>query len=172
MRSLNERFSDTKLSNSFRFSDILSKFFAQLFLPQIQPNVSRGTFFSVLLSRRRSRPLAANAPAALRRRGGQYTWLEPIPFIFCTHLIRIYTPAFAKPPVSRWHLSAFPRKNTPIFGCLIFDVSMGLAPTIAIFGQYHETLAPHNILNVIMYRIHIRFYYTTFSANAARQNAW
>jgi hypothetical protein len=54
------------------------------------------------------------------------------------------------------------------FSTVSFDVSAGLAPTRNIC-QYHETLVSHNILNVIKYHIHIRFYYTTFSANAARQ---
>jgi hypothetical protein len=86
MRSLNERFSDTKLSNIFRQSlkkfntffpveisrvVLVKKFLAQHFFRLQTPTTfSRCTFFSVLLSRRRFRSLATNVVAAWRSGGG------------------------------------------------------------------------------------------------------
>jgi hypothetical protein len=161
MRSLNERFSVTKLSNIFDFNDVLSKFFTQLFPPQIQPTVSRCTFFSVRLSRRRFRSLAANVLAALRSGGFHYhscglqkfNFAQPFPRGYCRHC--------AKPLVRRWHLRAMEQFSA--------WRACGTCTHIRNICQYHKTFSRTNILSVTGWRIHIRFHYTTFSPNAARQ---
>ena len=49
-----------------------------------------------------SRDIAYNVPAAWRRRGVRYSSCGLQTFIFPLHFLRRYTPACAKPPVSRW----------------------------------------------------------------------
>jgi hypothetical protein len=82
----------------------------------------------------------------------------PFPRGYCRHC--------AKPLVRRWHLSVSVREIIPIFGRVNFDVSVGIAPTrnMSIVRDPCRSL----MSNVIYFHIHIRFYYTAFSTNAAR----
>jgi len=57
------------------------------------------------------RRLAYNGEAAWRRRGGHNRLLEPQTVNSTQKVIRSYTPACAKPLVSRWHLFVSIRKS-------------------------------------------------------------
>ena len=59
--------------------------------------------------------LAANVRAAWRRRGVRYSSCGTQMFIFPLHFPRRYTPACAKPPVSRWHFILFIVLSNHIF---------------------------------------------------------
>jgi hypothetical protein len=103
----------------------------------------------------------AQRPGGLAQAGVSLPLGRAQNFQIRTNFRASHAPACAKPRVRRWHLSA---KLFKFSDCFNFDVRVGIAPN----RNINETLSRTNISSVILY-IHIRFNYTTFSTNAARQ---